>query len=414
MPESAGCNCAIPPVIIIDVSEEIFSRVEDVLEDLREGRPVIVVDDEDRENEGDFVVAAEKATPEVINLMAREGGGLVCLALDPGRFDELELGLPVPNTSRMGTPFGIPVDASAVTTGTSAHERALTARWAADESKGPDDFLRPGHLYTLRASEGGVLRRAGHTEASVDLARIAGLYPAAVICEIMDRDGTMARLPRLVEVAERHGFKLITVAEIIRFRLASEVYVERILVRPVRTRWGDFVLYLYRDRIKGDVHLALVSGKIGDNILVRVQRECPVGDVFGSVACDCREQMDSALFRIGEEGGVFVYLRQEPGSAETVARILEHIDPDYLERERDEAERYIGTGAQILKDLGVSSMRLLTNNPRKMVGIEGFGLNITERVPIQPRPRRENIEHLLKKRDEMGHIIGPLEQPEET
>ena len=396
------------------MSEEVFSRLEDVLADLREGKPVIVVDDEDRENEGDFVVAAEKVGPETINLMAREGGGLVCLALNPGRFDELELSLPVPNTSRMGTPFGVPVDASSVTTGTSAHERAETARWASDEAKGPGDFLRPGHLYTLRASEGGVLRRAGHTEASVDLARIAGLYPAAVICEIMDQDGTMARLPRLMEVAKRHGLKLITVAEIIRFRLASEIYVERILVRPVKTRWGDFVLYLYRDRIKGDIHLALVSGSVREDILVRVQRECPVGDVFGSVACDCREQMDSTLFRIGEEGGVFVYLRQEPGSSGTVARILEHIDPDYLERERDEAERYIGTGAQILKDLGVSSMRLLTNNPRKMVGIEGFGLTIAERVPIQPRPRRENIEHLTKKRDDMGHLIGPLEMPEEN
>ena len=395
------------------VSDEIFSRLDDVLQDMREGKPLIVVDDEDRENEGDFVIAAEKATPEVINLMARAGGGLVCLALNPGRFDELELGLPVPNTSRMGTPFGIPIDASDVTTGTSAHERAMTARWAADEAKGPHDFLRPGHLYTLRASEGGVLRRAGHTEASVDLARMAGLYPAAVICEIMDQDGSMARLPRLIEVAKAHDLRMITVAEIIRFRLAREIYVERILVRPIKTRWGDFVLYLYRDRIKGDVHLALVSGAMGENVLVRVQRECPVGDVFGSVTCDCREQMDATLFRIGEEGGVFVYLRQEPGSSATIARILEHVDPDYLARERDEAERYIGTGAQILKDLGVSSMRLLTNNPRKMVGIEGFGLRITERVPIQPRPRRENLEHLLKKRDDMGHLIGPLDQPEE-
>ncbi len=396
------------------VSEDLFSRLEDVLADLRDGKPVIVVDDEDRENEGDFVVAAEKATPEVINLMARAGGGLVCLALNPARFDDLELGLPVPNTSRMGTPFGIPIDASAVTTGTSAHERALTARWAADETKGPDDFLRPGHLYTLRASEGGVLRRAGHTEASVDMARMAGLYPAAVICEIMDQDGSMARLPRLIEVSKAHDLRIITVAEIIRFRLASEIYVERILVRPLKTRWGDFVLYLYRDRIKGDVHLALVSGAIGENILVRVQRECPVGDVFGSVTCDCREQMDATLFRIGEEGGIFVYLRQEPGSEATISRILEHIDPEYLAKEREEAERYIGTGAQILKDLGVSSMRLLTNNPRKMVGIEGFGLTITKRVPIQPRPRRENLEHLLKKRDTLGHIIGPLDQPEET
>ncbi|MEO0141251.1 MAG: 3,4-dihydroxy-2-butanone-4-phosphate synthase [candidate division WOR-3 bacterium] len=395
------------------MKEKIFSSVEEVIQDLREGRPIIVVDDEDRENEGDFVVAAEKATPEIINLMARAGGGLVCIALNPARFDELDLNLPVPNTSRMGTPFGIPIDASEVTTGTSAHERAMTARWAADETRGPEDFLRPGHLYTLRASEGGVLRRAGHTEAGVDLARLAGLYPAAVICEIMDEDGSMARLPRLSEIAKAHGLRIITVDEIIRFRLAREIYVERLLVRPVKTRWGDFVLYLYKDKIKGDVHLALVSGRIEGNILVRVQRECPVGDVFGSVTCDCREQMDAALFRIGEEGGIFVYLRQEPSSSGTVARILEHVDPDYLSKERDEAERYIGTGAQILKDLGVSSMRLLTNNPRKMVGIEGFGLTITERVPIQPRPRRENLEHLLKKRDDLGHIIGPLDQPEE-
>ncbi|MBM1154923.1 3,4-dihydroxy-2-butanone-4-phosphate synthase [archaeon] len=387
--------------------EGVFAPVEEALEALRRGDFIIVVDDEDRENEGDFVVAAERVTPEHINTMARVGGGLVCLALNPKRFDELQLALPVPNTSKMGTPFGVPIDAKDVTTGTSAYERAMTARWAADPSKGPEDFVRPGHLYTLRAAEGGVLRRAGHTEASVDLARLAGLYPAAVICEIMDEDGRMARLPKLAEVAKRLGVKIISVNQIIEYRLKRELTVRRLLQRPLPTRWGQFTLHAYEDTITGEVHFALVSGEVKDGILVRVQKGCVVGDVFGALTCDCREQLDSALWRIANEGGVLVYLSQTPKGEAFLKRTLGHIDPEEL---WEDDPRYIGTGAQILRDLGVKRFRLLTNIPRKIKGLEGFGLEIVERVPLLPRPRPENAEYLKKKRDVLGHMLGPIEE----
>jgi len=394
-----------------------FAKIEEALEDIKNGKIVIVVDDEDRENEGDFVVAAEKVTPEHINFMTKYGRGLVCLALTEDRFHELELDLPVTNTSKHGTNFGIPIDAKeGTTTGTSAFDRALTIRYAIDKTKKADDFAKPGHVYTLMAKNGGVLRRAGHTEASVDLARLAGLYPAGVICEIMDDDGSMMRLPKLEKLAERFGLKIISVKDLIAYRIKREKLVERVADAKLPTKWGTFRIIGYKDKLTGEVHVALVKGDVSgkENVLVRVHSECLTGDTFGSYRCDCGDQLHKAMEIIEKEGlGVLLYMRQEGRGIglENKLKAYELQDQGYDTVEANEKLgfpadlRDYGIGAQILVDLGLSTIRLMTNNPKKIVGLEGFGLKVVERVPIVVKPRPENLRYLMVKKEKLGHLF---------
>jgi len=395
-----------------------FATVEEAIEDIRQGKIVIVVDDEDRENEGDFVVAAERVTPEHINFMTKEGRGLVCLALPEDRFHELELDLPISNTSKHGTNFGIPIDAKeGTTTGTSAFDRALTIRFAIDKTKKADDFAKPGHVYTLMAKNGGVLRRAGHTEASVDLARLAGLYPAGVICEIMDEDGSMMRLPKLEKLAEKYNLKIITVKDIIAYRMRHEKLVEKIADANLPTKWGQFRVIGYKDKLTGEVHVALVKGNIKekDSVLVRVHSECLTGDVFGSYRCDCGDQLHKAMEMINNEGtGVLLYMRQEGRGIglENKLKAYQLQDQGYDTVEANEKLgfpadlRDYGIGAQILVDLGLKNIRLMTNNPKKIVGLEGFGLKVVERVPIVTKPRPENLRYLMVKKEKLGHLFN--------
>jgi len=395
-----------------------FATVEEAIEDIRQGKIVIVVDDEDRENEGDFVVAAERVTPEHINFMTKEGRGLVCLALPEDRFHELELDLPISNTSKHGTNFGIPIDAKeGTTTGTSAFDRALTIRFAIDKTKKADDFAKPGHVYTLMAKNGGVLRRAGHTEASVDLARLAGLYPAGVICEIMDEDGSMMRLPKLEKLAEKYNLKIITVKDIIAYRMRHEKLVEKIADANLPTKWGQFRIVGYKDKLTGEVHVALVKGNIKekDSVLVRVHSECLTGDVFGSYRCDCGDQLHKAMEMINNEGtGVLLYMRQEGRGIglENKLKAYQLQDQGYDTVEANEKLgfpadlRDYGIGAQILVDLGLKNIRLMTNNPKKIVGLEGFGLKVVERVPIVTKPRPENLRYLMVKKEKLGHLFN--------
>jgi len=395
-----------------------FATVEEAIQDIRQGKIVIVVDDEDRENEGDFVVAAERVTPEHINFMTKEGRGLVCLALPEDRFHELELDLPISNTSKHGTNFGIPIDAKeGTTTGTSAFDRALTIRFAIDKTKKADDFAKPGHVYTLMAKNGGVLRRAGHTEASVDLARLAGLYPAGVICEIMDEDGSMMRLPKLEKLAEKYNLKIITVKDIIAYRMRHEKLVEKIADANLPTKWGQFRVIGYKDKLTGEVHVALVKGNIKekDSVLVRVHSECLTGDVFGSYRCDCGDQLHKAMEMINNEGtGVLLYMRQEGRGIglENKLKAYQLQDQGYDTVEANEKLgfpadlRDYGIGAQILVDLGLKNIRLMTNNPKKIVGLEGFGLKVVERVPIVTKPRPENLRYLMVKKEKLGHLFN--------
>ena len=395
-----------------------FATVEEAIQDIRQGKIVIVVDDEDRENEGDFVVAAERVTPEHINFMTKEGRGLVCLALPEDRFHELELDLPISNTSKHGTNFGIPIDAKeGTTTGTSAFDRALTIRFAIDKTKKADDFAKPGHVYTLMAKNGGVLRRAGHTEASVDLARLAGLYPAGVICEIMDEDGSMMRLPKLEKLAEKYNLKIITVKDIIAYRMRHEKLVEKIADANLPTKWGQFRIVGYKDKLTGEVHVALVKGNIKekDSVLVRVHSECLTGDVFGSYRCDCGDQLHKAMEMINNEGtGVLLYMRQEGRGIglENKLKAYQLQDQGYDTVEANEKLgfpadlRDYGIGAQILVDLGLKNIRLMTNNPKKIVGLEGFGLKVVERVPIVTKPRPENLRYLMVKKEKLGHLFN--------
>jgi len=394
-----------------------FATVEEAIEDIRSGKIIIVVDDEDRENEGDFVVAAERVTPEHINFMTKEGRGLVCLALPEDRFHELELDLPISNTSKHGTNFGIPIDAKeGTTTGTSAFDRALTIRFAIDKTKKADDFAKPGHVYTLMAKNGGVLRRAGHTEASVDLARLAGLYPAGVICEIMDEDGSMMRLPKLEKLAEKFNLKIITVKDIIAYRMKHEKLIEKIAEADLPTKWGRFRIVGYKDKLTGEVHVALVKGDVKqkDSVLVRVHSECLTGDVFGSYRCDCGDQLHKAMEMINNEGtGVLLYMRQEGRGIglENKLKAYHLQDQGYDTVEANERLglpadlRDYGIGAQILVDLGLKNIRLMTNNPKKIVGLEGFGLKVVERVPIVTKPRPENLRYLRVKKEKLGHLF---------
>ena len=373
-----------------------FCDVDTALEEIRAGRMIVVIDDEDRENEGDLTMAAEKITPEAINFMAKYGRGLVCLAMTEERLEYLRLGqMSAENTSNFGTAFTESIDAKdGVTTGISAYDRAETIRVAIDPRTRPNDLARPGHVFPLRARKGGVLVRAGQTEASVDLARLAGLVPAGVICEIMNDDGTMARVPQLTEFCRQHDMKMLTVAELIRYRMAHERYVKRLAETIVPTAYGDFRMIAYASEITGDSHIALVKGDVenaGDEpVLVRMHSHCLVGDVFGASWCGCRDVIEGAMRRIAEEGrGALIYLHstskgysvERLGEQMTIQFHHEQRLPTLPESQR-RTQREIGIGAQILSDLNLKRIRLLTNHPRKVAGLEGFGIEIVEQVPV--------------------------------
>jgi len=409
-----------------EVDRSDFATIEGALDDLRAGRIILVVDDADRENEGDFIIAAEKCTPEAVNFMVTHGRGIVCLPVAPWRLDELQIPQMVSTNGGDDTAFTVSIDyRPAITTGTSAHDRAFTAAAIADASVGPRDFHRPGHIFPLRAKEGGVLRRAGHTEAAVDLASLAGLFPAGVICEVMNEDGTMARLPELVRVARQFDLKLISIADLIEYRRHKEVLVARVAEAAIPTEWGDFRAYAYDSTVDGRTHVALVHGEIGDGekVLTRVHSECLTGDVFGSLRCDCGRQLDAALEHVAQEGrGVVLYMRGHEGRAIGLTHKLRAYELQDQGRDTVEAnielgfpadQRDYGIGAQILVDLGVKTMRLLTNNPDKRAGLEGYGLSIEERIPLQTVPTKENRAYLRTKQEKLGHLldVGPEPTP---
>ncbi|MBI4470075.1 MAG: bifunctional 3,4-dihydroxy-2-butanone-4-phosphate synthase/GTP cyclohydrolase II [Acidobacteria bacterium] len=396
-----------------------FQSIKEAIEGIKHGEMIIVVDDEDRENEGDLVLPAEYVTPEKINFMAKNACGLICLSMTPERLDQLGLDLMVSrNTSKHETAFTVSVDArDGITTGISAPDRACTIRTMVDPATRPSDLVEPGHVFPLRAREGGVLRRAGHTEASVDLCRLSGLYPAAVICEIMDEDGTMARLPRLKEFAAQFDLMIITIEELIRYRRIHEQLIQRVATARLPTRYGEFDVHAYASEVDGKEHIALTMGDVRGkrNVLVRVHSECLTGETFSSMRCDCGEQLDKALKMIADVGeGVLLYMRQEgrgiglknkvcayelqDGGLDTVEANLQlGFQPDL---------RDYGIGAQILKDLGLGAIRILTNNPKKVVGLEGYGLTITEQIPLLIEPNPFNYAYLRTKRDKLGHALS--------
>ncbi len=403
-----------------------MNTIEEAIEELKKGRFIIVVDDEDRENEGDLVIAAEKITPEAVNFMIREGRGLVCLAATTERLRELQIHPMVnDNTDRKETAFTVSIDArEGTTTGISAHDRARTIIKFLDPEAKPEDFTRPGHIFPLRARGGGVLKRAGHTEAAVDLARLAGLYPAGVICEIINEDGTMARLPQLKEFAKKHKLKIITIRDLIDYRIRhGETYIgedrepliERVAEAKLPTKYGNFEMIVYRSVVEDKDHIALVKGNIRGkkNVLVRVHSECLTGDLFGSLRCDCGDQLHEAMKRIEREGqGVILYMRQEGRGIGLRNKIkayglqdrgLDTVEANSVLGFKDDLRDY-GIGAQILRDLGLTSIRLMTNNPRKIVGLEGYGLKVTGREPIYVPTNPHNKAYIKTKREKLGHF----------
>jgi 3,4-dihydroxy 2-butanone 4-phosphate synthase/GTP cyclohydrolase II len=395
-----------------------FIDVTEAIERIRRGKILIVVDDEDRENEGDLTMAADLVTPEAINFMLRHGRGLVCMPCDPQRLDELHIEpMVATNTSSHETAFTVSIDHRSVTTGISAHERAVTIRKVLEPDATPSDFIRPGHVFPLRAREGGVLRRAGHTEASVDLARMAGLNSCAVICEVLRDDGSTARLPDLEAFAEEHDLGIITIAELIAYRSRSEKLVHQVASTAIPTPYGEFRAAAYESHVDDRTHVAFVMGEPAgkQNVLVRVHSECLTGDVFGSLRCDCGSQLRLALQKVGEAGeGVVLYIRGHEGRGIGLRHKLEAYALQVEGMDTVEANeslgfgpdlRDYGIGAQILADLGITTMRLMTNNPSKRAGIEGYGLSIVERISLQTVPTDENIAYLRTKRDKLGHLL---------
>jgi 3,4-dihydroxy 2-butanone 4-phosphate synthase/GTP cyclohydrolase II len=402
----------------------MFDTIESAIEDFKQGKILIVVDDEDRENEGDFIMAAEKVTPEKINFLAKHGRGLICVPMNGPRLDELDLHpMVVENTERLRTHFTVSVDAKKnTTTGISAFDRYETVRALIDPATQPRDLARPGHIFPLRAREGGVLVRAGHTEAVVDLAKLAGLYPAGVLCEIMDEDGRMARAPRLLEIARQFNLKIITIKDLIEYRRRTEILVKRIVTTSLPTDYGKFTLHLYSSKYDEQHHVAIVKGDVstGEPTLVRVHSQCLTGDIFGSQRCDCGEQLRQALRTIEKEGrGVVLYMRQEGRGIGLENKLKAY---ELQDRGKDTVEanealgfkadlRHYGVGAQILYDLGIRKIRLLTNNPKKIVGISGYGLEVVERVKIEIPPNKVNAKYLATKRDKLGHLLSLIDEP---
>ncbi len=402
---------------------EGFASIEEAIREIRRGRMVIVVDDEDRENEGDLIMAADLVTPETINFMATHGRGLICVALTSERLEDLDIhSMVTNNTAKLSTAFTVSVDAvSGTTTGISAHDRSQTVRVLIDPATRPSDLARPGHVFPLRSERGGVLTRAGHTEASVDLARLAGLAPAGVLCEIMSTDGTMARVPELLEMAVRFDLRVVTIKDLIAFRRRIEFLVTKVVETRFPTRFGDFQLHLYKSRVDEHHHLAIVKGDVADGepVLVRAHSQCLTGDLFHSLRCDCGDQLEKALHQIEDEGrGVLIYMRQEGrgiGLANKIrAYALQDRGRDTVQANEDlgfDADlRDYGVGAQILWDLGVRKIRLLTNNPKKVVGLAGHGLEVTERLPLVVPPNESNARYLQTKRDKLGHLLSPSQE----
>jgi 3,4-dihydroxy 2-butanone 4-phosphate synthase/GTP cyclohydrolase II len=396
-----------------------FNTIEEALDDIVAGKMVILVDDEDRENEGDLCMAAEKVTPEAINFMAKYGRGLICLSLTPERVEELKLPMMTDdNTSPFGTAFTVSIEAKrGVTTGISASDRARTILTAIDPRTTPDDLAKPGHIFPLRAKAGGVLQRAGQTEGSVDLARLARLTVAGVICEIMSEDGTMARVPELMEFSKKHHLKIVTIKDIIKYRMRTELFVERLATVKLPTTYGgDFTAIAYGNVIDNNVHIALIKGEIkpDDEVLVRVHSECLTGDVFASRRCDCGEQIHKAMEMIRKEGkGVILYMKQEGRGIGLINKLkayelqdkgLDTVEANIKLGFKPDLRDY-GIGAQILVDIGVRKMRLMTNNPKKIVGLEGYNLKVVSRVPIEMNPNERNIVYLKTKKKKMGHIL---------
>jgi 3,4-dihydroxy 2-butanone 4-phosphate synthase/GTP cyclohydrolase II len=399
-------------------TETPFATIEEALEDVRQGKFIVVVDAADRENEGDLTIAAQFATPEAVNFMATHGRGLICLCLTDERCDELALEqMTDRNETPFGTAFTVSIEArEGVSTGISAQDRARTIQVAIDPSKGPEDLVQPGHVFPLRARVGGVLQRAGQTEAAVDLARLAGLNPAGVVCEVMKDDGTMARVPDLVEYCARHDLKMITVEDLIEYRRRTEKLVERMTSVRLPTAYGDFIAIAFREKLTGKHHVALVKGHVEgeEDVLVRVHSECLTGDVFHSLRCDCGEQLEQALARIGsEERGVLLYMAQEGRGIGLLNKLKAYeLQENGLDTVEANLElgfppdmREYGIGNQILADLGLSTIRILTNNPKKITGIEGFGLTVVEQVPIEISPNDENRRYLETKRTKLGHRL---------
>ena len=404
---------------VVKVEERsAFATVEEAIEDIRQGKFVVVVDAADRENEGDLTIAAQFATPEAVNFMTKEGRGLICLCLTEERCDELGLRqMTDKNETPYGTAFTVSVEArEGVTTGISAPDRSRTIQVAIDPSSKPEDLVQPGHVFPLRAREGGVLVRAGQTEAAVDLARLAGLIPAGVVCEVMNEDGTMARVPDLIPYCERHGLKLITVADLIEYRRRHEELVERMATVRLPTAYGEFTAISFREKLTGKTHVALVKGEVEghENVLVRVHSECLTGDVFHSLRCDCGEQLEQALRQIAaDERGVLLYMAQEGRGIGLLNKLrayelqengLDTVEAN-LELGFQPDMRDYGIGNQILAMLGLSTIRILTNNPKKIVGIEGFGITVLEQVPIETEPTSENLRYLTTKREKLGHRL---------